>query len=391
MLAKAGAIFILSAAMQAAIKAAFSSGRSPDDKKTWLENFMNRFGSNMISEMDPMQLIPGYSDIVTLLKGGTLDDDAYNMVSKLITAGETGIDYLLGNSKKDAYRAFEDSVGQIVQLFSKLPAKNLMRDARAMYNWVTGVNYADRESSAAVIGEQWKENFYNADNLLGVINKRLGDAGYQSGNKAYYERIYQARKAGDTETEKQMTEYLTNAKGVSTETIQSKISGIAKDDDSLSVTEKAEFMAENGSTTADDYVREQLRNGRITADEARKALRKADPTISEESAWWTVDRIEYQKEKGLENAPSGQYYRLYDAMDANVSSEIKSVISMMTQHGMKAANIKSQINKKYKEAYLAADNRGKVQIRDAMNKAYKALGYTTADVDKTIQGWTKKK
>ena len=387
MVVKAGATFLLSAIMQAAVKGIMGSGRTPDEKKTWLENFMYRFEYNFLNEADPMQLIPGFSDVMTLLKGGELKDDAYGTIKKMISAGQGMTDMLIGKKDILDYKNWEDSAAQLMQLFSGVPAKNLMRDARAMYNWVTGVNYADRESSAAVMSGQAKDLFFNADNMVGVVNKWMGEAGYQTDNKAYYERIYQARKAGDTETEKRMTEYLTNAKGVSTETIQSKLSGIAKDDDSLSVTEKAEFMAENGSTTADDYVREQLRNGSISADEARKALRKADPTISEDSAWWTVDRIEYQKEKGLEKAPSGQYYRLYDAMDANVSSEIKSVISMMTRHGMKAANIKSQINKKYREAYMAADSRGKVAIRDAMQKAYKALGYSAADADKVINGW----
>ena len=57
-------------ALQAAIKALFASGRTPDDKKTWQENFMNRFGSNLLNEADPLQLIPGYSDLITVLKKG---------------------------------------------------------------------------------------------------------------------------------------------------------------------------------------------------------------------------------------------------------------------------------------------------------------------------------
>ena len=59
----------------------------------------------------------------------------------------------------------------------------------------------------------------------------------------------------------------------------------------------------------------------------------------------------------------------------------------MMEHGSKPANIKGEITKKYKAAYLAADSKGKVRIRDAVQKAYKAMGLTAEDADKAIEKW----
>ena len=63
----------------------------------------------------------------------------------------------------------------------------------------------------------------------------------------------------------------------------------------------------------------------------------------------------------------------------------------LTDHGKKKADIKENITKMFKAEYLEAGSSGKIKIRDAIQKAYKALGYTAADADKIIDGWTKKK
>ena len=101
-----------------------------------------------------------------------------------------------------------------------------------------------------------------------------------------------------------------------------------------------------------------------------------------------MDRIQYQLDTNAEKV-SGKYYRLWDAMDANKADEIRTAVETMTQHGMEPKNIKTQITKQYKDAYLEADSAGKVKIKDAIEKAYKELGFTKEDADKVINGWKK--
>jgi hypothetical protein len=388
--AKAAAVFLTSAVMQAAIKAIFSTGRAPDEKKTKAENFMARFVSNLIGEVDPAQLVPGYNDIVTLMKKGELSDDAMGAIGKMWTSGKGIIQVIAGGSGKGAWRDIEDSVGQMTQLFSGLPAKNIMRELRAMYNLLINPNaYADRETSGAVIKYQTLEAMANADNLAGVLIQEMGEAGYPTKNTDYYRRIYEAKKRGDEKAAEELTEFLTAGKGVKEKSIESGIKSAAKADESASAAETARFLVNEG-TSATDYIKDQLAAEELTAEEARKLMKEAEPEKDADSIWWTVDRIEYKKETG-KDAGSGSYYRLKDAMEANKSDEIRRQVKTLTEHGKKKEDIKENITKMFKAEYLEAGSSGKIKIRDAIQKAYKALGYTAADADKIIDGWTKKK
>ena len=358
-LAKAGAAYLMSAVLQAVVKGFAGAGRNPDDDKTALENFLYRFGNSAISELDPLTMIPGYSDIITLMKDSELSDDAWGSIGKMFkafkNAGGTISNLIAGKGFKEPYREFEDSVAQIVQLFSNLPAKNLMRDARMMYNWFIDQPFASRPNSAAIIKYQAIDSFMNADNLVGVVNKELGDAGYKTTKAAYKDRIKEAEAAGDTETAEAMREY----------------TGLTASD-----SEKNENR----------YMQEEMKAGRMTSSEVKAKLRELHPDRNEDSIWWTVDRMEYENATGKE-VGTNKYYRLWDAMDGNSASDIGNAIQTMQGHGVDAKSIKSNINSHYKELYLEADASGKVRIRDAMQKAYKQLGLTAGDADKVINKW----
>ena len=395
LLARAGATFILSAVMQAAIKGAFGAGRNPDESKNEWENFLYRFWSNLFGEIDPLTLVPGYSTAIDLLKGSDISDNALGMVGKIFDAGKTGVDALLGTKSKGAWRDVEDSVGQLMQIFTGLPAKNLMRDARAMYNFVAGKfestsPYAWRPTNTNITGNQFMEKLMTADNLLGVVNQWLGDAGYATDNNAYYKRIYDAKKAGDEKTAENLIDYLlTGGKVKKRETIDSKVAAMAKDDAEMSAEDTAEFLIGEGAN-AETYIKDQLKQGKMSAEDARKMLKKADPEKTDDDVWWTVDRIEYQLETGAEKALSGNtyYYRLTDAVNNNSANEIQTAVKSLLAHGITKERIKDKLSD-WKSEYLSADSNGKRRIRDAMQKAYKALGLPTADADKTIEKWEK--
>ena len=57
-------------------------------------------------------------------------------------------------------------------------------------------------------------------------------------------------------------------------------------------------------------------------------------------------------------------------------------------HGRTQTQVKNALSD-WKSEYLAADTKTRTAIRDALQKAYKAIGLTAADADKTIEGWKK--
>jgi hypothetical protein len=212
----------------------------------------------------------------------------------------------------------------------------------------------------------------------------LTDAGYETKNTAYYQRIYEAKKEGREQDAQDMIDYLLKGKGVTEQALSTGISSAAKKDESASATETADFLISEGGN-ATNYIRDQLKQKQMTPAEAREMLQKAEPDKDADSIWWTVDRIEYTLETGKD--VSGTYYRLWDAMEDNKATEIQAAVKTMMQHGIKPESIKSTITKQYKDAYLEASGSEKTKIRDAIHKAYKAAGYTAEDADKIINKW----
>ena len=111
--------------------------------------------------------------------------------------------------------------------------------------------------------------------------------------------------------------------------------------------------------------------------------------LDKNETWWKIDRVDYKKETG-DDSVSGYYYRLTDAVNANRAEKITAAVKDLLAHGITKEKIKDRLSK-WKSEYLAADSTGKVKIRDAITKAYKALGFTAADAEQTIKNWTKEK
>ena len=386
---KAGATFMLSAILQAVFKGLMGSGRTPDEKKTWLENFLNKFEYNLINEANPISLIPGYSDLIEVLKTGELKDDAMGAIGKLLSIVQTTQKAIQGKGK-GWYRDIEDTAAQLAQLFTNIPAKNLMRDARAVFNLIFQGNYAKRPTSGAVIRHQREANFWNADSILGTVNTWLGEAGYKTSNKAYYSRMYDAQKKGNQAEADSIREYLTLAKGVEEKTIQSGLRSLAKNDNSLSAEERIKAYADNSTDKGgSNFIIAQLKAGEITDLQARKMIKEIFPEKTDDDIYWQVDRAKYQAETGKEKV-SGNYYRLEDAINANRANQIQEAVTELLKHGVTKEKIKSKLSD-WKSEYLAADSNGRIRIKDAITKAYKAAGYTAADAQKTIDGWIKER
>ena len=388
-LAKAGATFILSAVCQAAVKAAMGSGRSPDKKKTWLENFLNKLQTSLMSEINPLGLIPGYSDIIEALKNGELKDDAMGVIGKLKTIVEKTQDWISGKNT-DVYRNIEDTIGQFVQLFTNIPAKNLMRDARAMYNWITGEPYPKRESSAGVIRYQAEANAFTGDNLISVVNKWLGDAGFQTSNTSYYQRLYQAKKNGNEQEADELYDYLALGKGIKDATIRSNVAKAAKDDATMTEAERTAWMITEGNVSELGYITNQYKGGLLTKAEAAKLMKQLDPEITEDEIFWKLDRVDWANETGADKVPTSYDYRLKDAIKSNKAEQINEVVTQMMKHGITQEKIKRYLSD-WKSEYLAAEGKEKVRIRDAITKAYKAAGYTVEEADKLFERWNKEK
>lgn len=386
-LAKAATTFVMSAILQAIVKGLISAGRNPQDKKTWDENVAYRTGANLISELNPLNLLPGYNDLMVLFKEGELNDDALSVVGKILEAGKTGIRWIQGKSENPWYRDLEDTAGVISQLFTNIPAKNLLRDMRAITNYIKKP-WADRPNSADVLKYQLLDQIHTADNMTGVLSTWLGDKGWETKNAAYYKRIYQADKAGKQEKVASMINYLTLARGTKETTIKSGLRDLAKKDSSLTGQQRLDMQKQYGLNNANQYITTEYKEGKISRNEAEKMYRKENPKADDKKVYETFDRIDYTKAGKLED---GEYYSsylpLYDAIEANSQGEIKQAIKKMLSYGYKVDNIKNQLGTKYKNDYIQADTKKRGQIQNKLIKAYRELGISETEAIGIMQKW----
>ena len=431
-------VYFLSAIMQSVIKGIVGAGRTPDEKKTLAENFVNKFAYNFIGEANPISLIPGYSEVVDALSGNDVKDNAYGVISNIYDSLTSARDVFQGKSQ-GTWKDIENTAGQLTQIVSGIPAKNLMRDARAIYNWAMG-SYADRPkvttdengntvitpgraNSGAVIKYQTRDTLLSND-LIGAINKLLGTAGEKTTTTSYYDKIYNAEKAGNTGKADEMREYLQLGKGVTEEKIRSGIASAAKKDDSTTAEEKAEFLFGGGYTDRSNYLTEQYKKGELTDEEftrlyeeyfpdqkaANKLYDIADerykkgeidrkeiekyykakyPQATEDDIWWYFDKVDYANETGKQT--SGDYYRVHDAIEGNRSADITAAVQLVMKHGKKKNGVWSSIEGKWKDDYLKMRDGSaeKVRLKDGMIKALKAAGYTAAQAEQMINKWKK--
>ena len=244
-----------------------------------------------------MSLIPGYNDMITLLKEGELADDAMGVIGKMIEAVKTGKSWITGESKNPWFIDLEDSIGVLTQLFTNIPVKNISRDVRAIVNYAVAP-WAKRESSADVKKYQFLDLMHNADNMIGVINSWADDKGWKTTNTSYFGRIYNADKAGKKQKVSEMIEYLTLARNTKKETINEALRGLAKKDRDLSSEEKLKKQQEYGLKDGSSWIRDEYKAGHLDRKTAEKLYREAHPKMTDKQIRESFDKIDEQRKAG---------------------------------------------------------------------------------------------
>ena len=128
------------------------AGRDDDDEKTYAEKYLGTLTEELLDSFNPLTLIPFVKDIVSIVQGYDVERSDMAVVTDIVKAWSN-----LSNDNRTVYRKVEDFAGAIASIFG-LPVKNIMRDARAMYNTVdsfingektTGVGIKDALKEAA--------------------------------------------------------------------------------------------------------------------------------------------------------------------------------------------------------------------------------------------------
>ena len=120
------------------------AGRDDDEDKTYAEKYIGTLTEELLDSFNPLTLIPFVKDIVSIFQGYDVERSDMAVVTDLVKAWNN-----LSSENRTVYRKVEDFAGAIASIFG-LPVKNIMRDARAMYNTVNSFISGEQTTGAGI-------------------------------------------------------------------------------------------------------------------------------------------------------------------------------------------------------------------------------------------------
>ena len=284
------------------------AGRDDEEDETYWEKYIGTLSGQTLDSLNPAGYIPFIKDIVSIVQGYDVERSDMSVISDLWKACE--------NLKKDTvspYRKVEGFAGSLAQIFG-LPVKNIMRDARGIYQTIDSFTNGQKTTKAgighAVKGAITGKATSNDQQLYEAILS--GDQTQIARVKGRYEdqtainnAIRKALRANDPRIHdaavawnaNDLDEYMRIAKAIIAEknfiqddvvsAIRSEANALSPDDGTTSTSKAkglftaekfAEAIAQGDQATANavktDIIQTAQKNGK-TAEEAEKSFASA--------------------------------------------------------------------------------------------------------------------
>ena len=296
--------------------------RDDDDDESYGEKYMEAFGNKIISDINPLTMLPFVKDIISIFDGWGVERTDMSIVQDIKDAFDA-----LDSDTKSPYRKVEDLAGAIAALFG-LPVKNVMRTGREIYTLIE-------------------------DHFDGINGGDLGDAfisGITGEEKEKSVKLYEAIMDGN---EALISQYKSEYKDEAS--YESAVKKALRENDER-ITEAAEVYNEGDIRERDRILAEIVAEGYFDEELVAAAI-QAEANALE------ADTEEESEEEEEEKATS-----IYRADDINVAldngdtelalSIIDDLVQTKTANGMdedKArSSVKSSVTSYWKPLYKAA-------------------------------------
>ena len=304
------------------------AARDDDEKKSYTEKYITSFTEKSIESLNPASYIPFVKDIVSICRGYTVERSDMAIISDLYDGFKA-----LSSPNKTPYEKVEKFAGSVAQLFG-LPLKNIMRDARGIYQTIISFVTGEKTTRAGV-------DYAVKSGLPGWLG---------GGDTSKQEQLYQALVRGDDQEQIQRT---------------------AGRYESQKAAETAMRAAIKGHYT----------DGDISADTAKKYLVEFC-SMSEDDAYWKLQEWEY------ENDSEDDFRKYDDFLDAvKTGKKLKAVIKRYTDNGVELKTLREQITSYYKPLYVEMSRTEKANIKGYLLNAMEQCGDSREDAMKKIANW----
>ena len=303
------------------------AGRDDDEDETYLEKYIGTFTGEMLDSLNPAGYIPFIKDIMSIVQGYDVERSDMAVISDLWKAWEN-----LSKDTVSPYRKVEGFVGSIAQIFG-LPVKNIMRDARGIYQTIDSFVNGQKTTKAG-IGYAVKS----------ALPEWIGGGDVSKG-----QQLYEAMLSGDQEQIARVKGRYGNEKAVNT---------------AMRAAIKEHFLA--GDIDSDTAIKYMVN---YCGDE-------------EDEAFWDVE--EWQHDQKFEE-DFGKYNEFYGAVQTG--KNLKAIIQKYTDNGVSLDTLKEQITEHFKPQYIKMSTSEKTGIKGYILNAYTLLGYTREEAEKKVSDW----
>lgn len=342
----------LSAVMLSSIAAAFGSAMisawgDDDDDRTAAEKIVRTTNENFWSNLLPWYNIPYISDIVSLLEGYDVERADMSLFQDVVNGFNKVQQWRKGNTTW--YRALEEFGGSLAN-FLGVPAKNIMRDLRRIYN---------------MAHTRWEKPTQTGMEAALMPDAAIPGWEYDTSTTAYYDRLVSAYVKGDTVKAKDIETYIQTVGGKDAEQIRDGVKAAVGD------------RFEAGSMTETDGINLLYK------------LYGKEKNYDKDSLYFYFDKLKDKMSGKLQKGDT--YSKMTDFYTAvETGKGLTSEITMLKKHGSTNKSLASAITNHFSDTYISLYKTNKTEasrLQSRLLTAYEALGYKREDKIKDIQQW----
>ena len=310
------------------------AARDDDDDETYLEKYIGSVSGAILDGLNPLTYIPFIKDIVSVVKGYDVERADMSIVSDIMQAWEN-----LSKDTVTPYRKVEGFAGSIANLFG-LPVKNIMRDARSIYQVVStfmngqktskaGIGYAIR---GAITGKTVsdKQRLYDAYLSGDKTEISRSESRFQDQSaidsairSALRENDPRIREAAISWNANDLDEYMRIAEAIINE------GRFVQDNVVLAIRAEANKLAEDGAESADTskakglFTSEKFAEAISQGDEAMANTIKTDIIQTEQKNGKTME----EAEKSFNSSASRSCKELFLEGEISEDKAIKALVN----------------------------------------------------------------
>ena len=152
-LVRIATVFIATQIANAAVRAIIQAFRDDDDE-TWAEKWLKSFGSESANNLNPLSMIPGARDVMSIIEGYDVSRLDLKGVETFINTANAWIKYANGESQWSIYKLIYQS-SMALSSITGVPVGNIVRAFNSIYNAVSDKKI-DMQSETATATKSYK-------------------------------------------------------------------------------------------------------------------------------------------------------------------------------------------------------------------------------------------